>query len=253
MAAFTLPAAGSNCAGSADTVAPTLGAGATAGTFSAPAGLAINATTGVISLASSQAGTYVITNTIAASGVCTAATATATFTVNPTPPQPTITSSIGGGTETLTSSAAAGNQWYRDGVLVPGATNQTIVVAPAQRGSYTVVVTSVSGCASAPSVPRVVLSQRASVSGRELRLYPNPSRIGQVLTVELIGFKSAESMTFTLMNTVGQQVARVSAQTSSAGGLRQRLELPGYLAAGLYTLRVTGPGVLALTRRVVLE
>lgn len=54
-----------------------------AGTFtSSPAGLSINATTGVINLAASTAGTYDVTNTIAASGACPAADETVQVTVN---------------------------------------------------------------------------------------------------------------------------------------------------------------------------
>jgi hypothetical protein len=69
------------CAGSAAPVAPVLGAGATAGMFSSTSGLALNATTGLVSPATSQPGTYTITNTVAASAGCAAATSTATLTI----------------------------------------------------------------------------------------------------------------------------------------------------------------------------
>ncbi|MDO7847189.1 GEVED domain-containing protein [Hymenobacter sp. M29] len=83
LAAFSYPA-GTNCASSTGSVTPALGTGASAGTFTAsPAGLTINASTGVVDLSNSAAGTYTVTNTIAASGSCAAATATATLTVTP--------------------------------------------------------------------------------------------------------------------------------------------------------------------------
>jgi hypothetical protein len=49
----------------------------------------------------------------------------------------------------LTSSAGAGNQWYKDGASILGATATTlnITTAPGNSGSYTVIST-VSGCAS---------------------------------------------------------------------------------------------------------
>ncbi|MDZ7650093.1 MAG: hypothetical protein U5K54_24855 [Cytophagales bacterium] len=49
----------------------------------------------------------------------------------------------------LTSSAGAGNQWYKDGSPIGGATATTlnITTSPANSGSYTVIST-VSGCAS---------------------------------------------------------------------------------------------------------
>ena len=64
---------------------PILDANAGSGTFSATTGLAINGTTGEINLAASIAGTYTVTNEIAASGVCAAATATFDVTVNALP------------------------------------------------------------------------------------------------------------------------------------------------------------------------
>jgi hypothetical protein len=55
-----------------------------------------------------------------------------------------------GGSVTLTSSSASGNQWYRNGALLSGATQQTYPVTTS--GDYTVVVNA-GGCTSAPSSP----------------------------------------------------------------------------------------------------
>ena len=76
-----------------------------------------------------------------------------TVTVNPTPPTPTIsaggsTTFCAGGSVTLTSSSASGNQWSLNGTPIGGATNQNYVATVA--GNYTVIVTA-SGCASAAS------------------------------------------------------------------------------------------------------
>ncbi|MFT3680982.1 MAG: gliding motility-associated C-terminal domain-containing protein [Ferruginibacter sp.] len=54
----------------------------TGGTYTAPAGLSINANTGAINVAASTAGTYTITYTVAATGCAGAGTGTATFTIN---------------------------------------------------------------------------------------------------------------------------------------------------------------------------
>ncbi|SMC84509.1 Ig-like domain-containing protein, partial [Pedobacter africanus] len=83
-----------------------------------------------------------------------AASAGITVTVNPLPPAPTITASglttfCAGGSVTLTSSALTGNQWYRDGVLLSGATGQTYVANAS--GAYTVVFTDGNTCPSAAS------------------------------------------------------------------------------------------------------
>ncbi|MFZ4058852.1 MAG: gliding motility-associated C-terminal domain-containing protein, partial [Ferruginibacter sp.] len=64
---------------------PILGAGfTTGGSFTAPAGCSINATTGVINLATSTPGNYTITYNIAAVGCQLAASNTASITINPT-------------------------------------------------------------------------------------------------------------------------------------------------------------------------
>ncbi|MFN8346837.1 MAG: HYR domain-containing protein [Spirosomataceae bacterium] len=74
------------------------------------------------------------------------------------PPTPTITPSgsvslCAGGSVILTSSSATGNQWYKDGTLLMGETNQTYTATTT--GGYTVVVTAGS-CSSLPSTPTVV-------------------------------------------------------------------------------------------------
>lgn len=66
---------------------PTFGPGASAGFFSAtPAGLVFaQVNTGAINLSTSAAGTYTVTNSIPASGICAATSATYTVVINPTP------------------------------------------------------------------------------------------------------------------------------------------------------------------------
>jgi Leucine-rich repeat (LRR) protein len=66
-----------------------------------------------------------------------------------------------GQTSTLTSSAAIGNQWYRDGILINGATNQNLIANTS--GTYTVRV-SLSGCNSLSS------------EGFTITVYPVPSQ-----------------------------------------------------------------------------
>jgi photosystem II stability/assembly factor-like uncharacterized protein len=87
-----------------------------------------------------------------------------------TPAKPVIT--VSG--NTLTSSSVSGNQWYLNGVLIPGATGQQYSATIA--GIYTVLVNQ-AGCSSAFSdgynllitaVPNV------SVSDGGIRIYPNP-------------------------------------------------------------------------------
>ncbi|MDO7874484.1 pectinesterase family protein [Hymenobacter sp. ASUV-10] len=232
---------------SSNLVTPTVATGSTAGTYSSTTGLSIDPTTGAVNLGSSTPGTYVITNSLAASGACAAIAATFSLTINPIPAQPTVTVQSSGGATTLTSSATSGNQWYLGTTAVPGATSQTYVVnTPAQLGSYTVVTTSAAGCVSAPSAAIVVTSRRAALAGSSLRVYPNPAQ-GH-LTVELAGYRQATELS--LLNALGQ-VVLTRMLTANESVAPQQFSLVG-LAAGVYVLRATTAGGLD-TRRVVVR
>ncbi|MFD2787466.1 T9SS type A sorting domain-containing protein [Hymenobacter rubripertinctus] len=238
-------ASASYCLGATNPT-PTLAAGASAGTFTSTTGLVINATTGVINLATSTPGTYVVTNTVAASGSCNAVTATFSVTINALPAQPTVSVQYNGPVTTLTSSSATGNQWYRNGVAITGATNQTYVInAAAQFGTYTVVVTNTAGCASLASASQVVTSTVKPLAGTSLQLYPNPTTDGQ-LTVKLAGY--TQSVELTVYNAIGQQVRTL---TVPAGRLEQPLDLH-LLPSGVYLLKARTEGGLDV-RRIVKE
>jgi hypothetical protein len=116
-----------------------------------PIGGATNQTYGA-----TASGSYTVV--VTASGCPSAPSAATVVTVNPAPATPTITPGgpttfCTGGSVTLTSSSASGNQWYLNGNPIGGATNQTYGATAS--GSYTVVVTA-SGCPSAPSAATVV-------------------------------------------------------------------------------------------------
>jgi hypothetical protein len=106
-------------------------------------------------------GNYTVT--VTGGNSCTATSAITTVTVNPIPATPTITANApsfcpNGGAflaVTLTSSAAAGNQWFLSGNPIVGATGTTYVASVA--GSYTVQVTTGS-CSSAMSAASTVLA-----------------------------------------------------------------------------------------------
>jgi hypothetical protein len=89
---------------------------------------------------------------------CVVSSVATAVTVSPIPPTPTITPSgattfCQGGSVTLTSSSATGNQWYLNGNPIGGATNQQFVATAT--GNYTTIVTT-GGCSSAPSTATVV-------------------------------------------------------------------------------------------------
>ncbi|OGX86484.1 hypothetical protein BEN48_12680 [Hymenobacter glacialis] len=226
------------------TTAATLATGGAAGTFTSTTGLSLNATTGTIDLSQSQPGTYAVTNTVAGGGGCAAAsaTATATLTINALPAQPTLTSS---GT-LLTASAAPGAtyQFYLNGVAVAGATNATYTAT--QSGSYTVVVTNATGCASLPSAPVavvvVVTAARTGLAAANLTVFPNPTT-GR-LTVTLSGRHSRAQLA--VYNALGQVVLTGTLTASAATG---ELDLTT-LATGVYVLKVTSTEG-SVTRRLM--
>ncbi len=101
------------------------------------------------------------------------------ITVASTPPTPVITYHG----DTLTSSLITGNQWYKDGVAISGATNQNYVTA--ETGAYTVVVT-INGCSSERSAPFIITSITNNINElNTLLIQPNPN-IGKFkLTAEV--------------------------------------------------------------------
>nr|WP_170172561.1 T9SS type A sorting domain-containing protein [Hymenobacter rigui] len=238
----------SYCASASGSAAPVLATGATAGTFSSTTGLVINASTGAINLATSTPGTYTVTNTVAAAGGCAATSATFSVTINARPAQPTITIRYNGAVTTLTSSAATGNQWYLNNILIPGATGQDYVVnSAAQYGNYTVVVTSAAGCASLPSTVQVVTSAVKPLAGSVLDIYPNPTTNG-LLTVKLAGYAKATELT--VYDAVGKLV-----QTLTVSGSTTPREVQlnlSHLPTGVYMLRARTEGGTDI-RRIVRE
>ncbi|GAB3830642.1 hypothetical protein GCM10028821_19310 [Hymenobacter jeollabukensis] len=250
VATFSYPATGSNCAGATGTIAATLGTGATAGTFTSTTGLSLNATTGAISLANSVAGTYTVTNTVAAAGGCAAVTSTATVTISPRPAQPTVTVQYTTpGTAVLTASAAPTGgtyQWYVGTTAITGATSQTYTAnGTTNPGAYSVVVTSAQGCASLASVALTVTATSKPLAGSSLTLFPNPTPNGQ-LTLQLSGYTKAVELT--VLDATGRVVYT---HKVAAGQTQQVIDL-GQVARGVYLLRAVTEGGTD-TRRIVRE
>ena len=83
-----------------------------------------------------------------------------------TPGKPVITNN----NNVLYSSAASGNQWYLNGMLIPGATDTKYT--PLKGGTYTVVSTV---CGSTSDPVQVVINGIFEMTQQELTIYPNPS------------------------------------------------------------------------------
>jgi gliding motility-associated-like protein len=136
--------------------------GTTGGTFTAPAGLSINSSTGVVNLAASTPGTYLIT--YAGPGAFCPPTATFTLTVNAMPVVVAGTDQIicSGTAVTLTGTGAANYLW--DNSVVNG-----VPFYPTSTNMYTVTGTSAAGCSATDQVLVTVESAPVpSFSGNNL-------------------------------------------------------------------------------------
>lgn len=174
-----------------------------------------------------SSGTYTVTGSDG--GGC-AESIDVTIVVNPAPPVPTIT---WWGSELL-SSAEEGNQWFIDGAIIPGETNQNLV--PLEDGDYTVRVT-VDECFSISEPYSFSDVGIVSLSGPELHVYPNPAN--EVLNVYWDG-----NFTINLYTIVGQEVLNktVNSQTT--------IDLTDF-EAGTYILKTTRDSQIMETRIVI--
>lgn len=180
-----------------------------------------------------EAGRVSITASVAETETFNTASTEASFCINPAKPivdTMMLTGGLGGIVE-LISLVDDGNQWYRDGEALEGATEKTF--DDLSDGVYTLTVT-VDDCTSEPSLPVVI-----ETSGLEddlaslVRLYPNPAVTE--LHVELPG--AASSVQVSLADHLGRAIESRNAQ----GGTTEKFHV-GHLPASLYIVRVAHGG-----------
>ncbi|MDO7877457.1 FG-GAP-like repeat-containing protein [Hymenobacter sp. ASUV-10] len=198
------------------------------------------------SITATAGGSYTVVGTTAAG--CSATSAATAVTVEPLPATPVITQSPAG---TLTSSAATGNQWYFGPTAIPGATGPTYVVtSAASNGSYTVVTTSATGCASAASAAvTVTITATASAAlTAAVLVYPNPAH--STCTVQVPAIAGASKVELTLLNALGQTVQQ-HLLALPASGARTELDLH-HVASGVYLVRLQA-GTTTVYKRLTVD
>jgi hypothetical protein len=169
----------------------------------------------------SQVGNYSIRATM--NGCISSFSLPFALTVTPLPATPIISQNG----NTLGSTATSGNQWYKDGVLIPGATG--VYYSPTASGVYTV-VTTVNGCSSSSNpFPFTYLPTAITdpVLDGMVSLYPNPVKD------ELhINNNSTHQLECTLISGVGKELLKLESKQNN-------LIIPTrFMAAGVYYLKI---------------
>jgi hypothetical protein len=229
-----LPAAAGTIDGVAAVCIPSTGVaysvgaitGATGYNWVVPAGATIATGTNTNNItvdfsASAVAGAITVTGT----NTCGNGPASPNFgiTVTPVPPTPTV--SYNG--VILTSSAATGNQWYKDGTAIPGETNPTYV--PTVDGEYWVVVT-VYGCSSESDHISVVVGiDEQRNSGFSLYPIPNDGRF----TISIVS-PSQETYSISVFNNLGMKI--YEAQDIVVNGTLTKVIDVRPVAQGIYSV-----------------
>jgi len=185
--------------------------------------------------------TCVLTSNANCVSPSTATSNSITMTVVATPSTPTISQSG----NTLTSSATTGNQWYLDGVIIPGATGQDHIAT--QDGTYTVVVT-VGGCSSSSSagLPVTVTGILETTTSFMFDVYPNPND-GNFN----ISFNTDEKSNYKIeiYNAIGQKVY-TEELNSFQGKYNKRVSVVEY-GRGVYSVNIVNENNQAIKKIVV--
>jgi len=157
---------------------------------------------------------------------------------------PTIT--LNGGI--LTSSAASGNQWYRDSVAISGATGQTD--SAIYSGKYFTIVTDpVTGCQLQSNIINFVSTGTNDLSGATIGLQVSPNPNPGVFQV-IFNVATKDNTSLVVYNTLGQKVYEAD-YPNYVGAFSNQVSAAN-LASGVYTLEII-IGNTTYVRRILVK
>lgn len=191
-------------------------------------------------IAGANANTYVVnaagayTAAATVNGCTSPSSVASNITIKSASTAPTITRSGA----ILTSSAMSSNQWYKDAVLIPGATNKTYTVTA--NGVYTCIVNS-NGCPSVASNAITItnLGIADEMASLAVKVFPNPST--GLFSIELPQSKAE----LTVTDITGKTVKQLSVKEQNV-----QLNLTD-ASKGIYFLKIVAEGKVAVRKLIV--
>ena len=137
--------------------------------------------------------------------------------------------------------AAASYQWYLNGILIPGATNQNYLAT--ENGNYTVQVTTDEGCTvTSPPFPIISFLGVGSLSkdGLSVFIYPNP--FSTTATIQIAGAVGSEPIEMVVYDMLGREIRNVSmtptTQNTTNGNMSFTIDRND-LTNGMYYFKLT--------------
>lgn len=131
----------------------------------------------------------------------------------------------------LISSYAEGNQWYLDGTLIEGATEQNYT--PTSSGSYTVQVSQGECQVFSEALQFTIAGVADDLAVLGIQAYPNPTMKMLHISFDV---KEAKEVRYTIYNQKGAKVDTGKITERNTGGtLNQKLDVQG-LPTGMYTI-----------------
>lgn len=154
------------------------------------------------------------------------------ITVNPLPEIPVIT----GDASLLVSTAASSYQWYLNGILIDGATNQEYIVTTL--GNYTVEITDENGCSSISEVFTIYWGLNSLNAQDPISVHPNPSTGKFHVT-----FDNPKINTVKVLNTAGSVIF-------SSTAFNSEIDLSSH-SKGIYFLKIEADDKIYVRKLIV--